>query len=316
MWIGFCRFSESLSFETECVGKGLYVRFEQIDDRACILGESITWDPGSGSFFWVDIQSKRLLKVALDGSQAQDWYFHDRLCSLGICSSGRLVLALTRQVLFFEPQTGKTTLLSKIELGPDYIRLNDGRVGPDGAFWVGSMDERPNREPIGALYRVTPKGEVEVKVTDIRVSNGLAWSPDGRKMFHSDTRSAWIDRWDFDVETGGISNRVRIRDGIADGDGRPDGGACDIEGNYWSAGISGSLINRYDQDGRLLLSVPVPLAAPTALCFGGDNLDVLCLTSTVEKQSDMKLSEHPLTGTLVACRSPVLGSPACLFSDI
>ncbi len=91
-------------------------------------------------------------------------------------------------------------------------RLNDGKVGPDGAFWVGTIDQRPRpvADPMGALYRVTPAGKVEQKVTGLYTSNGLAFSPDGRSMFHTDSHKAWIDRWDLDVDSGAITNRTRI----------------------------------------------------------------------------------------------------------
>ena len=77
-------------------------------------------------------------------------------------------------------------------------RLNDGRVGPDGAFWVGSMDDRKDKEPIGALYRVDVTGRAEKKVDGLQISNGLAWTADGERMFHADSRGPWIDRWRFD----------------------------------------------------------------------------------------------------------------------
>ncbi len=65
------------------------------------------------------------------------------------------------------------------------------------------MDERPDRQPIGTLWRVTADGRAEAKIEGLRVSNGLAWSPDGKTMFHSDSRSEWLDIWDFDAAAGG-----------------------------------------------------------------------------------------------------------------
>jgi sugar lactone lactonase YvrE len=115
--------------------------------------------------------------------------------------------------------------------------LNDGKVGPDGAFWVGSIDDGTSDTPTGALYRVAGHGEAKRIVGDLRISNGLAWSADGCTMFHSDSRGPWIDAWDFDPGSGMPANRRRIAT-LTEANGRPDGAATDIEGGYWSCGVS------------------------------------------------------------------------------
>ena len=145
------------------------------------------------------------------------------------------------------------------------------------------MDDRGKpageRKPLGSLYRVDGSGRVEKKVEGLITSNGLAWSADGRSMFHTDSSGAWIDRWRFDPATGEIGERTRIVADIANADGRPDGGATDVEGCYWSAGISAARLNRYDADGRLVAHYPVPVAAPTMPCFGGPDMKTLFVTS-------------------------------------
>ena len=105
-------------------------------------------------------------------------------------------------VILFDPETGARETVCSIEADVPDTRLNDGKVGPDGAFWVGSMDDRPQKEPIGALYRVDPSGEVLRKVEGMFVSNGLAWTADGEVMFFADLRGPWIDRWRFDRWSG------------------------------------------------------------------------------------------------------------------
>ena len=87
-------------------------------------------------------------------------------------------------------------------MSPPTNRLNDGKVGPDGAFWVGSMDENSPRQKIAALYRVTADGRITKEQDGYAVSNGLAWSPDGRIMYHSDSTAGIIEAWDFDPATG------------------------------------------------------------------------------------------------------------------
>jgi sugar lactone lactonase YvrE len=201
------------------------------------------------------------------------------------------------------------------ERGND-TRLNDGKVGPDGAFWVGSMDDRavPVKESLGTLYRVTADGKAEAKVKGVMISNGLAFSPDGRTMFHSDSRAGWLDRWDLDPLTGAISNRTRIAD-LDDAAGRPDGGATDANGDYWSAGISAQRLNRLAPDGRLLESYPVPVGAPTMPCFGGPDLKTLFVTSLRVGRAPELLAKYPLTGITIVGKSPIAGSSVTRFRD-
>ena len=138
-----------------------------------------------------------------------------------------------------------------------------------------------------------PRGKVEKKVDQIYTSNGLAWTPDGRTMIHTDSRGRWIDRWTFDPATGAISDRRRIVADIEEAAGRPDGGATDAEGCYWSAGVSAGRLNRYDLDGKLLAHYPVPVAAPTMPCFGGPDLKTLFVTSLRTGRSPEALAKFP-----------------------
>ena len=133
-------------------------------------------------------------------------------------------------------------------------------------------------------------------------------------MFHADSRGPWVDCWDFDPDTGAIANRRRFVD-LDDTIGRPDGGATDAEGCYWSAGISAGKLNRFSPEGRLLVSYDVPVVAPTMPCFGGEGLDRLFLTSLRTGRDPAKLEALPLTGTVIVADSPVVGSPVSRFRD-
>jgi sugar lactone lactonase YvrE len=190
---------------------------------------------------------------------------------------------------------------------PD-MRLNDGKVGPDGAFWVGSMD--PDHEPLGKLYRIDGKGNVDVKLEGARVSNGLAWTADGEAMFYSDSRGPWIDRCDFDRRTGEISRRRRFAE--PNEIGRPDGGACDAEGFYWSAGVSAGRLNRFAADGSLQAAYDAPVPAPTMPCFGGAGFSTLFLTSLTP--ADRPAASQ--SGGVFAAPAPVAGFAGWRFLDI
>ena len=174
------------------------------------------------------------------------------------------------KVVLFDPVTGDIELVAAFDFDSPHLRLNDGKVGPDGAFWVGSVHEvdLDKMQPIGALYRVGADGSTTTQVSGLKASNGLAWSADGTEMFHSNSCGPWIDRWRFAPETGEISGRQRLaRPGEPEG--RPDGGATDMLGTYWSAGTSAGVLNRYERSGRLLEKIRLPVPRPTMPCFGG-----------------------------------------------
>ncbi len=285
----------------------------------CDLGENPVFDDRENALLFEDIVNRTIHSVDLAGGATRHWTFASEVCSFGLAETGRLVVALRHEVGLFDRASGAFQRLCTIEDGDPDTRLNDGKVGPDGAFWVGSMDDRgkpsSERQPLGSLYRIDGSGHVDKKVAGLFTSNGLAWSGDGRVMFHTDTRGPWIDRWDFDPATGEIGNRVRIVADIADADGRPDGGATDAEGGYWSAGISASRLNRYDADGRLVAHYPVPVAAPTMPCFGGADMKTLFVTSLRTGRSPAALEKYPLTGITLVGRSPVAGVPVSRFRD-
>ena len=145
-------------------------------------------------------------------------------------------------------------------------------------------------------------------------SNGLAWSADGRVMYHSDSTSAYIEAWDFDVATGGRSNH-RVVARLTNEEGRPDGGAVDVEGNYWSAGPSAGLpmaSERAMVAGALLRKVPFPVPGPTMPCFAGD---MLYVTSLREGKSAAVLEAFPTLGGLFRTVAPVAGAPVGVFAD-
>ena len=134
-------------------------------------------------------------------------------------------------------------------------------------------------------------------------------------MFFADSRGPWIDRWRFDRWTGTMSERTRFAD-PDEATGRPDGGSCDAEGFYWSAGVSAGRLNRFAPDGTLAEAYDVPVPAPTMPCFGGPGFATLFLTSLREGRSAELLERAPLAGALLAAPAPVAGFAAWRFLDV
>lgn len=291
------------------------LEFTRIADLRCRIGESPTYDERTDRLYFVDIPNRLLYSLDLRSAGLRSWAFESDVGSLGLAASGRLVVALRDRVILFDPKTEARQEICRIEADRPETRLNDGRVGPDGAFWIGSMDDRPQKQAIGALYRVDPSGRVDQTVEGLFVSNGLAWTADGEIMFHADSRGPWIDCWRFDRNSGGMSDRARFAT-LDDATGRPDGGSCDAEGFYWSAGVSAGRLNRFGPDGRIVASFEVPVPAPTMPCFGGADFRTLFLTNLTEGRPAELLAGAPLAGSVLAAPAPVAGFPSWRFLDL
>jgi sugar lactone lactonase YvrE len=280
-------------------------------DVRCDTGESCTWDARNRRVLFCDIPAGVIHAYGVDDGATRTWQFGELVASFGVCQSGRWVVALRSRVVLFDPVSGVTTDLTGALGQPETVRLNDGKVGPDGCFWVGGRDESPAKTAEAPLWRITPEGRAERKAEGYQTANGLAWSPDGTRMFHTDSRQAFIDLWDFDAATGAISNRWRIAT-LTDAEGRPDGGATDADGNYWSAGTSAACLNRFSPAGKLLGKVALPVPGPSMPCFAEDWVYVTTLRGG---RDAAVLAANPTMGGLFRFRAPVAGSPVALFAD-
>jgi sugar lactone lactonase YvrE len=285
------------------------MQFTRLGDHICELGESPVWDDRRGVLFFVDIHAPAIHAIRLDGTDLRTWPMPNVVGSIGLTESGRLIAGLKHDLALFDPETNALQPFARLPVDePGDTRLNDGKVGPDGAFWVGTMHDVADREPVGALYRVGPDGAVTRQVEGLRVSNGLAFSPDGRFMYHSDTRGSWLDRWDFDAATAKISGRTRLAS-FDRSIGLPDGGATDADGVYWSAGIYGGRLNCFTAGAEPVASYPVPVPAPTMPCFCGPDLRMVAVTSLRTGDAARQLDRFPESGGVFIAQAPVAGAP-------
>ena len=285
--------------------------FELVWDCRCAVAESPVWDAPNRRVLFCDIEGKRINAFSVDGGARESWDFPEVVGSFGLCRSGRLVVAQRRHVVLFDPRTGATTDLTPKIDEPAPNRLNDGKVGPDGAFWVGSLDGNAPRQNTACLYRVTADGVITQVEQGYKNSNGLAWSPDGRVMYHSDSTAGMLEAWDFDPASGTRSAR-RVLVTLTNDEGRPDGGATDIDGNYWSAGPSAGCLNHFNPSGVLLRKWAFPVPGPTMPCFADGFVYV---TSLREGKSADVLAKYPTLGGLFRAPAPLGGAPVGLFAD-
>jgi sugar lactone lactonase YvrE len=278
------------------------------------VGECPIWDERLQRLLWTSITEGVIHAYTPASGARQSWQFDGPVGSFGLCRSGRFVVALKAEIVLFDPQSGALEKLASIEHAIPQMRLNDGKVGPDGAFWVSSMDDRPVKEPIARLYRVEASGGVRIAADGLKVGNGLAWDAAGTTMYFSDSRGPWVDAADFDPASGTLSRRRRFAT-LSNELGRPDGAACDSDDCYWSAGPSASRINRFTPDGELVGSIDMANFRPTMPCFGGPDFATLYVTSLTQGLSDEERAQHPFAGTTLAVDPHARGVPTQRFAD-
>ena len=147
----------------------------------------------------------------------------------------------------------------------------------------------------------------------VSISNGIVWSRDQRTMYYVDTGRNDVRAYDYDLDSGAISNeRVTVTNG---GSGHFDGMTMDQEGMLWIAIFQGSAVRRYHpESGELLATVDLPMSNVTSCAFGGSDLTDLYITSACLRLSEAEREAQPLAGSLVRVVPGVRGLPAVPYA--
>lgn len=236
---------------------------------------------------------------------------------------GGLVVALRHGFHRLDPATGAMEKIAEAPYDPAQFRFNDGRCDGAGRFFAGAMFE-PRTDERASMF-VLEKGHVREawgpgQGWGVKVSNGLAFSGDGKTVFQSDTPNHVIHEFDYDAARGTVSNRrvfARRPANRTDPDygGRPDGAAIDAEGCYWSAQFEGAQVLRYSLDGKVIGRVGVPARRTTMVAFGGKDLRTMFITTAREGASDDELQRFPDAGRLFAIEMPMAGRAEPAYRD-
>ena len=281
-----------------------------------LLGESPLWHPDEQRLYWCDIPGHALHRLDPASGRHDHWDFDTDVACCAPAIGGGLLLALRSGIWHFDPASDSRRLIDAAPYDPALQRYNDGKADAAGRLWCGTLYE-PRQPPLAALY-CFEREHTTRKAEGITISNGLAWSPDGRTMYWSDTTAHTVYALDFDVASGEISRRRSFAQfspraegqPLASYGGRPDGAAVDVQGNYWVAMYEGQRLLQLAPDGSLLRDVPLPVRCPTMPCFGGADLKTLYLTTAREKRPAEELAQQPWAGCVLAMRVEVPGLPA------
>ena len=278
----------------------------------CMLGEGAFWHEDRQSFFWVDIDGKKLHEYIIRDKNVHTWQFQYRPSMITLDVRGHMVITFQGGVARFDFITETLDWIVYLEKDIPDNRTNDGAVDSEGRLWMGTMNVS-FKEGAGSLYCIDNDLKVTKKIESLTIPNGLTWSLDNRTMYHIDSPTRKVRAYSFDSKTGEIAfNRVAIT--IPPEMGSPDGMCIDEEGMLWIAQWNGFGVYRWDPvNGKLLDKIDVPVPQVSSCAFGGENYDELFITTARENFSAASLREFPDSGSVYIARPGVRGIRKNLF---
>jgi sugar lactone lactonase YvrE len=289
------------------------VSFERIGAARCTVGECPLWVVAEQAWYWVDIVEHTIWRWDPATGAIAQWRTSEMVACLASGQDGVLVAGMESGLFALAPGADEAVAqrcLARPEGLAPGMRFNDGRCDRQGRFWSGTMvmDMALGRAD-GKLYRYDGAGLAGPFVSGLMVQNGLAFAPDGRTMYLSDSHPLIQKVWSFDYDPElGVPSRQRLFIDMQQHPGRPDGAAVDADGCYWICGNDAGCILRFTPDGRLDRKVALPMAKPSMCSFGGPALDTMLVTSISAGQPPA----DPWAGATIAFRPGVKGLPEAI----
>lgn len=281
-------------------------------DTRASLGEGPFWHPEEARLYWIDIEGFALHRW--DPGHDLHWQvalpaMPGAVVPMAGCG---LLLALADGLATMDPETAELHYLNDWLRDEPKLRANDGKCDPQGRFWIGSMhlDLQPQT---GTLYRVGPDLRMLPQREGVTISNGLAWSPSGDRMYYIDSAPQRVYAYEVAPETGRLGPEQVVIE-VPEDWGAPDGMSIDEHGNLWIAHWGGSCVRCWDpEQGALLTTIDLPVPHVTSCCFGGPHHRTLYITTARSGLSGQDLVRFPQSGGLFTCELPVAGRPVAFF---
>ncbi|MGA3214679.1 MAG: SMP-30/gluconolactonase/LRE family protein [Acidimicrobiales bacterium] len=272
------------------------------------LGEGPVWDPVTKTLIWLDLLGEKVHRSDPSSGLTTTVAVERTVGAVALRAAGGLVAAVAGGFAGIN-DLGQLDTLVHLETDMPHNRMNDGKCAPDGSFWAGTMD-RDGSPGAGTLYRLGPDLQVSVLLTGLTVSNGLGWAPDGTAIYFIDTPDARIDKLNQSgPDTWTRTPWVSIDPSL----GSPDGLTVDAEGNVWVAMCFGGRVLCYSPAGELRATVEVPAKVTTSVAFGGDELDLLFITTGRTTLSETEKLSQPTAGSVFVAVTSTVGLPPAVF---
>jgi L-arabinonolactonase len=253
------------------------VTIERVGTTFDDLGEGPLWDTAEQALYWVDSEGCEIFRLDSQMRAFKSWRVPGRIGSMALREKGGAVVALETGFHLFDFATGMASKIADPEADESRTRFNDGKVDARGRFLAGTLHHEL-AEPLGSLYRLDPDLKVTKLQDKVVCSNGPCWSPDNRTFYFSDSVPRTIFAFDYNLDSGAISNR-RVFANTEKIGGAPDGCTVDADGRVWSALCTGGKIACFSPSGALERTIEMPARLVSSVMFGGPNLDVLYATS-------------------------------------
>jgi sugar lactone lactonase YvrE len=285
---------------------------EVFADLHADVGEAPHWDQRSGTLLFVDLTAGTVFRYDQSGVKVGSFSVGQEVGAAVPRRGGGLVLAVRDGIAVASDTGDGFELAAPVERDTSGNRMNDAKCDPDGRLLAGTtaFDFAPHS---AALYRVEPDWSFEKMVRGVTQSNGIAWSPDGKKMYFIDSATQGVDVFDYEAGTGSAGHRRRLVT-IDRAHGIPDGMTTDNKGNLWVACFGGAAVRCFSPAGEQLGEVLFPAAQVTSCAFGGPGLSDLYVTSAAYQLSAAQLMKEPHAGATFVCRPGAAGLPASAFA--
>lgn len=263
------------------------------------LGEGVVWDDRLQALWWTDIGGCKLWRLHPDDGRVLHWDMPERLASFALCEAdGWLLLALASRLAFFHPDARELIELHAVEKHLP-TRSNDGVCDRQGRFVFGTLHEpaQGGKQAVGGFYRLNRDLSLErLPLPDVAISNSIAFSPAGDRMYFCDSPTRKIYCCDY----GDTLGEPRLFVDLAGMSGVPDGSTVDAEGALWNAQWGMGRVVRYLADGSEDRIIALPAAQTTKPALGGAKLGTLFVTSASEDLTAEQLAADPQAGYLFA----------------
>jgi sugar lactone lactonase YvrE len=278
-----------------------------------VLGEGIRWDGRLDEVLAVDILAGRVYRGRVDADGGlgliREYQVPGTVGAIvPVHGDEGWVLAAGRGFAYLS-RDGNIRPLA--EVAPTGTRMNDGACDPQGRFWAGTLADDFHSGG-GALFRLGRGGQVDRVLSDLTISNGLGWSPDGTTMYLVDSGPGVLHAFSFEPETGAISDS-RALVTVPEDVGTPDGLTVDANGDIWVAIYGGGRVHRYSPTGELRQALLVPAAQCTSCAFAGPELKRLYVTTATEGWSDEQRRAEPTAGLVYRFDTDAIGRSAAPF---
>jgi L-arabinonolactonase len=254
------------------------VEISRVDTAHCLLGEGPVWDAATHALYFLDIGQKRIHRYDPHDGKTRSWETPSGVGAMALREAGGAVLAMGDSICTLDFDSGSITHIASAQQ-PSQAIFNDGKVDRRGRFVLGSCcTDLANPQPIGGVFSLGADHNIVRLESNISFSNGPCFSPDGRTFYFSDSGQHACYAYDYDHESGALSNKRLFADTRALG-GMPDGATVDSDGLVWIAIFKGGKVAAFRPDGRVERVVEMPVRLSVSVMFGGDRLDQLFVTT-------------------------------------